>query len=317
MSQASPIVELLARRRLHAYEERSACRAYAYGVDVRRSQWWMQSTLGGRMTRAMDRLWPRLLEQLQTRWGATDDRILPRTLAEELDVIVGILRTAAPCVHLIHPRYSDTAPLLLPVSSANGLDTHLFLDPTQLLALPALTRQFLLGRAVAHLQCGHGVYFSGQLLIQERSSHRSLWPWLRPILRPWSRVMVFSADRAGAGACGSIEAAKIALDHRFTPQQERYNWDREVPMAQRKQAMEDFSQSSSFARLSRLREIAMEDSHHRVQNPSDSPDKAQIEDPFRRLEAEDKWKSSPKNDMDELWSLAYCDQRLTEALGIF
>lgn len=278
----------------------------------------MQSTLGGRMTRAMDRLWPRLLDQLQTRWGATDDRILPQALADELDTSVTILRAAPPCVHLIHPRYSDTAPLLLPVSSANGLDTHLFLDPTQLLALPAPTRQFFLGRALAHLQCGHGVYFTGQLLIQERSSHRSLWPWLRPMVRPWSQVMVFSADRAGAGACGSVEAAIEALGHNFTPQQERYNWDHEVSLSKRKQALEDFAQSSSFARLRRLRKLSLAAQHSSSKAKGDSHEKAQIEDPFRRL---DETKASPpaqnQENADDLWSLAYCDQRLTHDLGIF
>src|SRR5688572_26169999 len=68
--QAADLAQFVQRRELAAYESRLARAAYAYGVDLRRSLWLDQSTLGEPLIRGVDRRWARstaalLAEDLQ------------------------------------------------------------------------------------------------------------------------------------------------------------------------------------------------------------------------------------------------------------
>src|SRR5262249_50598626 len=71
--------------------------------------------------------------------------------------------------------------------------------------------------------------------------------FIRTMLRPWSRVSIFSADRAGLLAVGDLQVALEALRAHVDP---GVPWYPELPAASmRVQALEDFDQSRVMTRL--------------------------------------------------------------------
>lgn len=320
-SNETPTNELakgLGLRKVALYEERRAARAYAYGVSDRRIHSWVQSTLGGRIGRSIDRSWPGFVRDLQQRWSTEQSPPLEHALAQELLDLCQILRCALPQVHVVHPGSDLNLPVILPMASANGLDLRLWVNTEELGAMPSATRSFWLGHALGHLQCGHGVYFATRMRMKFHGES-SAWQWLLPLLRRAARLMVFSADRAGAGACASIEAAKNAL---LTPQAvaiQDWMGQATVPVALRLKALEDFGKTANFERMVQLRA--------KLRPPKFQPGPTLIsqagppadDDPFRRLElGQNAPTEEEKPSIQEArWSLSRCDQRLTQQLGMY
>lgn len=308
----------IASRKLASYEERVAARAYAYGVSDRRIHRWVQSTLGGRVGRSIDRSWPGFIRDLQQRWSTEHSPPLGESLATEILDLCAVLRCAVPQVHVVQPGSDLDLPVILPMASANGLDTRLWVNIQELSGMSAPTRAFWLGHALGHLQCGHGIYFATRMRMKFHGES-STWQWLLPVLRRGARLMVFSADRAGAGACGSIDTARSVL---LTPQAERIQeWmgQAKVSTPLRLQALEDFGKTANFERMVRLKMQRQQESCASEVSGTSDRNPARVEDPFRRLEASTFGRNEDDggHESEPRWSLSYCDRRLTEGLGMY
>lgn len=312
----SELAQGIASRKITSYEERIAARAYAYGVSERRIHRWVQSTIGGRVGRSIDRSWPGFVRDLQQRWGTEHSPQINDHLAREIIELCQVLHCAIPQVHVVQPGSDLDLPVILPMASANGLDLRLWINAEELEGMSPATRAFWLGHALGHLQCGHGIYFATRMRMKFHGDS-SAWQWLLPILRRAARLMVFSADRAGAGTCGSIDAARTVL---LTPQAKRIQaWmgQAKVSTPLRLQALEDFGKTANFERMVRLK--AQRHQEELPSIPVHTNDRAHDEDPFRRLDPKTFRNSSQElgDDAEPRWSLSYCDRRLTEGLGMY
>ena len=81
---------------------------------------------------------------------------------------------------------------------------------------------------------------------------------LRSAMSPWTKVMFFSADRAGLIACGRLETAVAVIENPPIPvgvnSEPDMSWLPPAPSAaERIQALEEFARSAVFARVTALR----------------------------------------------------------------
>lgn len=309
----------IAGRKLACYEERVAARAYAYGVSDRRIHRWIQSTIGGRVGRSIDRSWPGFVRDLAQRWSTDHSPALSDALATEIIDLCQVLRCAVPQVHVVQPGSDLDLPVILPMASANGLDLRLWVNVEELESMTQATRSFWLGHALGHLQCGHGIYFSTRMRMKIHGES-SAWQWLLPVLRRAARLMVFSADRAGAGACASIEQARSVLLTDQAARIQEWMGQTKVSTPLRLQALEDFGKTANFERMVQLK--AQQQAQELPMMPViATTDRARAvdEDPFRRLDTKAFEQSAEPtiNDTEPRWSLAYCDLRLTQGLGMY
>ena len=240
---AIDIAQLVKRREQFAYEQHLARSTYAYGVDLRRSAWLDRSTVGDPLMRSVDRRWNALTTDLSA------DALLPAgtTLsAGVMDRLLGLVRMLHapwPSVRLLQPAVAEQWPVVTPLGTTKGGSHWLVVDKARLEALPPSEQAFLLGSAVAHLQCDHGPLFAAHLMAH-RSGRAGI---IRTLLKPWSRVCVFSADRAGLIAVDQLEHAQDALRAHADP---GISWLPPSPdIAQRLRALEEFSKSRLLARL--------------------------------------------------------------------
>ncbi len=323
VSQAPDLGQFVQHRQLDAYEQGMARHSYAYGVDLRRSRWLAGSTVGNAVVRAVDRAWPRLAAHLMDE-AMQDGHRTPTELLAEIASHMSLLRAPLPTVRLLRPSARGRWPLVTPLGATRGGATWLVLDVEALLALDPTTRAFLLGAGLGHLHCDHAVYFSAYLLASRRVGQSDAEAgesgisvrMVRSILAPWTRLMSFSADRAGLLCCGDLDRAIMALESPPVPVGEgalrAYEWLPPVPdTATRVHALQEFAQSTIFARVSamraRQRELSLELSPP-VLRPSASESEG--------AEAPSKPPPVDVHVPADAWSLARVDARLTSRLRL-
>lgn len=263
---------------------------YAYGVDVRRSRWLASTNFGNTVVRAVDRRWPDLASRLEHEVLAPANTTLPISLLDEISTVGNRLRSPRPVIRVLKAGLEEPWPLVTVFGPANG-DVHwLVLDLSAVMALEPAQRAFALGYGLGHLQCDHGVYNAAHRLAYEAAGLSVRL--VRTVLTPWSKVMPFSADRAGLLACGDLETAKITLAI-LRAAEKRVPWLPPPPDdSHRDRALDEFARSAVFAR-----EVARRE--HEAQ-PAVPDDDAPFDPPVP----------------DDAWSLARCDTRLTERLRI-
>ncbi len=241
---AIDIAQLVGRREQFAYEQHLARSTYAYGVDLRRSAWLDRSTVGDPLMRSVDRRWNGLITDL-----SADAVLAPGTTlsAEVMDQLLGLVRLLHapwPSVRVLQPALAERWPIVTPLGTTKGGSHWLIIDKQRLEALPASERTFLLAAGVAHLQCDHGPLYAAHLMAHRSGRGEG---FVRTLLRPWSKVSVFSADRAGLIAVDELDLARDALRAHADP---AIPWLPPVPdVAERLRAIEEFSKSRLLARL--------------------------------------------------------------------
>jgi hypothetical protein len=330
---ASDVTALLQRREVLAYEQRVARSAYAYGVDLRRAQWLDNSTFGEPIMRAVDRKWNALVADLSGSILQDASRTAPLALMEEIARIARLLRAPMPTLRLLVRGLAPQRwPSITPLGTTKGAVHWLVVDPDLLAALPPHERAFLIGSALADLQCDHGPVYSAHLMTDRAEWGNGL---VRVLLRPWAFVGAFSADRGGLIACGDLAAATSALRvHADTGAA----WlPARPPLAQREAALADFDRSSTMTRLRVLldrhrvavHELSVIESRSTPTPPAEAPTEAKDEvapegadrDPYRRPASTEGPKAPERDEEMEralagAWSLARCDARLTRRLGL-
>lgn len=250
---AADLPQFIQRRELAAYEQRLARTAYAYGVDLRRAQWLSGSTVGDPLMRAVDRRWSRLVQSLEEDSLRPQRKAPPTPLLEELAGLIHMLRAPLPTLRVLRPEVAAQWPAITPLGTTKGGIHWLVLDLDRVMALPADERTFALAAGLGHLQCDHGAIFAAHLMAQRGTGtgahdegRRPLLTVVRGLLRPWARVAVFSADRAGLVATASLPVALRAIERQHA---EHVEWMPRWPeLESRRRALEDFDRSAILAR---------------------------------------------------------------------
>lgn len=314
MSDGPDLSHFVQHRQLDVYEQSMARQGYAYGVDLRRSRWLASSTVGNALVRAVDRAWSELSDHL-AREVVLEARRAPPSLLREIAGHMNLLRAPLPTVKLLRPEQRGRWPLVTPLGATRGGALWLILDVDALAALDASKRAFLLGSGLGHLHCDHAVFFSAHLLASRREGNLSSRRFsadvqiqaLRSAMVPWTKVMVFSADRAGLIACGRLETAVAMIENPPIPLgpvalgvSEESSWLPPLPPpAVRIHALEEFARSARFARETALRARQRELARNVTQQAGAEPE-------------------SPENIHvpADAWTLARVDARLTARLNL-
>ena len=283
-----------------------ARQGYAYGVDLRRSRWLAGSTVGNALVRAVDRAWPTLAEHLEAEvlCEALGDDPTTLGLLRELAAHMNLLRAPLPTVKRLRSEQRGRWPLVTPLGATRGGALWLILDVDALVALAPDQRAFLLGAALGHLHCDHAVFFSAHLLANRREGNLQIRA-LQSAMIPWTKVMAFSADRAGLIACGRLETAVAVIENPPIPvgsqPEPQMRWLPELPApAVRVRALEEFARSAVFARVTAMRARQRELARNvTLLDPAPSGDEAdRVHVPA------------------DAWSLARVDARLTARLNL-
>jgi hypothetical protein len=297
----------LQRRRLKNYERSMARLSYAYGVDVRRSWWLAQSTIGNSLVRAVDRRWAMLARELMEHDFEDAARLLAPDLLQRIGRLQHLLRAPLPALRALRAgaRASGRWPWVTPLAPTHG-DVHwLVLDLEALAARTESELDFVLASALGHLQCDHGVFFTAHLLAARREG--LALGVVRRALAPWSRVMAFSADRAGLLAAGDLDTALDMLQSRAEADA-AIDWLPPLPAIElRAEALREFDRSVVMARIRTARAngnvaISLGDDVGPPPSPS-SPSPPAAPPPTVGIP-------------EDAWSLARCDERLTGRLRL-
>lgn len=254
---AADLPQFIQRRELAAYEQRLARTAYAYGVDLRRAQWLSGSTVGDPLMRTVDRRWSRLVHSLEEDSLRPQRKAPPTALLEELAGLIHMLRGPLPTLRVLRPEVAAQWPAITPLGTTKGGIHWLVLDLDRIMAMPADERTFVLAAGLGHLQCDHGPIFAAHLMAHRgtgtgsheeghRPSSGPVMATVRGLLRPWAKVAVFSADRAGLVATASLPVALRAIERQHD---EQVGWMPRWPALEaRRRALEDFDRSAIMAR---------------------------------------------------------------------
>ncbi len=353
---AIDITQLMGRRQQFAYEQHLARSTYAYGVDLRRSAWLDHSRLGDPLMRSVDRRWNGLVNDLSAEQLQPAGSTLSSAVMDEVLGLVRMLHAPWPSVRLLQPGAAEHWPIVTPLGTTKGGSHWLVVDKDRLESLPAGERTFLLAAALGHLQCDHGPLFTAHLMAHRAGRAEGI---VRTLLRPWSRVCIFSADRAGLIAVDSLDEARDALRAHADP---GVPWLPPVPdLGERLRALEEFSKSRVLTRLrlsgprgswslaprlaqpgqpeqpptdgdeSSSDETTASETPAEARPPSADVDSvAEAEADGERMaveqEVRDQARDAQEDELAEArareraladaWSLARCDQRLTQRLGL-
>ena len=321
MSKGPDLRHFVQHRQLDVYEQSMARRGYAYGVDLRRSRWLASSTLGNPLVRAVDRAWPELAAHLLDE-ALLDGQTTPTSLLRELAAHISLLRAPLPTVRLVRAEQRGRWPLVTALGATRGNAQWLVLDAEALAALDADKRAFLLGSGLGHLHCDHAVFFTAHLLAKRREGTSSIRA-LQAALQPWTKVMMFSADRAGLLACGRLASAIAVIENPPVPigDDPDPRWLPPLPSAAvRVQALEEFARSAVFARIeatrARQRELARDASliaPRKLERERDEPDAETTNQSSTPPPAPEPESIHVPADA---WSLARVDARLTDRLNL-
>ena len=241
---AIDIAQLVGRREQFAYEQHLARSTYAYGVDLRRSAWLDRSTVGDPLMRSVDRRWNGLITNLSADALLAPGTTLSAGVMDQLLGLVRLLHAPWPSVRVLQPAVAERWPIVTPLGTTKGGSHWLIIDKGRLEALPESERTFLLASGIAHLQCDHGPLYAAHLMAHRSGRGEGL---IRTLLRPWSKVSVFSADRAGLIAVDELDLARDALRAHADP---AVPWLPPIPdVGERLRAVEEFSKSRLLTRL--------------------------------------------------------------------
>jgi len=241
---AIDLAQLVGRREQFAYEQHLARSTYAYGVDLRRSAWLDSSRLGDPLMRTVDRRWNSLTTNLSADALQPGGSNLSSGVMDQLLGLVRLLHAPWPSIRVLQPGVAERWPIVTPLGTTKGGSHWIIVDKDRLEALNDSERAFLLGSAISHLQCDHGPLFTAHLMAHRSGRGESV---VRTLLRPWSRVCAFSADRAGLLAVDELDIARAALRAHADP---GVPWLPPMPdLAERLRALEEFSKSRVLARL--------------------------------------------------------------------
>jgi hypothetical protein len=298
VSEPLDLAHYLQHRQLGVYEQSMARLSYAYGVDIRRSRWLASSTLGNALVRAVDRGWPELAtELLEQELDGPEGGRVPSGLLREIMGHMRLLRAPLPTLRRVRPRAASENPkwpLITPLGATHGGVHWLVLDVDAVQKLDDPVRAFVLGAGLGHLQCDHGVFYTAHVMASRREGGLPI-RMIRRALTPWSRVMAFSADRAGMLATDSLEASIEGIGVLVARESEGITWLPHGPtFEQRRRALEEFARSAVYARVHAL--------------------KQRQRDVASLVAREDE---APVGVPEDAWSLARVDRRLTQRLGIF
>lgn len=306
MSTPIDLGRFIQRRHFRAYERDLARGTYAFGVDVRRVRWLTTSAIGQATLRSIEHAWYRLADELIAGELGFPQRPEEIPLLDELATLCQLLHTTPPAVRLLAPeaRASGQWAPVTPLGDPRSSDDWLVLDPDALARMDDGVRAFHLAAGLGHLQCGHGVLFIAHLVGQRRG----LLGLYRRLLRPWSRLAAFSADRAGLLAVGDLDTALRALDTAAEPA-----WHPDsAPLAERRRALTEFAESAVVARIRTQRAAAGETRRSIEALIGALPD--------TDTDTEAAPPEPPAADAgvpDHAWTLARCDGRLTRRLRLF
>lgn len=297
---SADLARFLQRRKLTAYQEGMARHAYAYGVDLRRARWLTNSSVGNTLVRAVDRRWPVLSRDLVEEGELTAADRAPSRLLRLVAECMQLLRAPLPTVRLVGDaaRQAGRWPLATGLGPTHG-DVHwLILDAEGLEQLDPQQAAFHIGAGLADLQCDHGVFTTAHLLAARREGDVAT-RMVRAALGPWSRVMAFSADRAGLLCAPDRDAAFSALEaHHAALEGRALGWMPPRPdLEARRRALDEFDKTKVVARVRAAR----------ARNTDAAP----------TLEAPEEGAGGELGVPDDAWSLARVDARLTRRLGLF
>lgn len=339
----------LQRRRLDLYEQAVARQGYAYGVDVRRSRWLARSSLGNAAVRVVDRAWSKLSQRLSEEVLQDPNEGIHPAILAELAAFKTLLRAPRPALLLLKPEASADGswPAITALGPARGGARWLVLDPVALEAMDVRERRFWLASGLAHLQCGHGVFYTAHLLLKMGEAPRGI-AMLRRVLTPWSRVMAFSADRAGLLASVSLDDGLYALE-KLSARESEVPWlPRPPTLDMRRVALDEFERSIVVARIraariNRAQSVSVVEernekpAHGKKRDAKEDATKAADEEQAPTLDeppraaklpqsANEGPSTEPATDPSDeaqvahvpenAWSIARCDRRLTERLGL-
>lgn len=329
VNAAADLAKFIQRRELLAYETRLARMVYAYGADRRRSSWLDHSLFGEPLIRSVDRRWNKLVATLQEQHVMPASEAPPMEVMEELARMIRLLRAPLPTLRVSKAGADPSAwPIVTALGTTKGASHWLVLDTDRLMALDPVSRTFMLAQGVGNLQCEHGPMYAAHLMAHLAGRGLGL---VRTMLRPWSRVSVFSADRAALLAIGELEPTLEALRIHADP---GVTWLPPMPpVSLRVEALQDFDKSRVMVRLRMMYTdpgqwtIASQmrtPGGFKLEMPNFAADKAKGEDEKTELPPEPETPPEPppeKNSALEealaaAWSLARCDVRLTRKLGL-
>ena len=292
-----PLAAWMTRRHNAAHKERRSRDAYAYGVDVRRTRWFTQQRVIGAALRAVERGWHAQWSTLRAK-ALEPDVSCPEGLLRELARCVEILGAPTPAISCLRESAHLTGawPTVTPLGTSHGDMHHLVLDLRALALLSAAERRFAIASALGHLQCDHGVLFTAAL----RGTAPDAPGWIKLLLRgltPITRIMCFSADRAGLLCSDDLEAAMEGM--------------RQQVAETRSSATRWLPASASFdLRVIALREFHQSDVYARVTS-------ARVVNATRRATATASAPPTTAHVPDDAWSVTRVDQRLTQRLGLY
>lgn len=289
--------------------------SYAYGVDVRRFGWLSESMVAQTVMRALELRWDRVADDLMRGELQVPEGAATLPFLQEIVRIAELLRLTLPTVRLVAPAARGRWPLVTLLGNARSSDDWLILDVPGLAALSQAERAFLLGQALGHIQCGHTPLFMAHYVShREGAGHLPL----RLFLHAWSRLCAFSADRAGLLAAGEFEPALRMME--LTAREPPPWYPNLADIGERRRALEEFDRSRIVARVRSSQRFAQE--HPSVpelvtqllrQEPPDALPEGQAPPPPPAAVPP----AAPGYEVPaDAWSLARCDQRLTQRLGI-
>ncbi|TPV95290.1 MAG: hypothetical protein B7733_10570 [Myxococcales bacterium FL481] len=318
------------RKRLRSYEFELAARAYAYGVDLRRTRWLFGSSLGGVLVRRVDRAWPSVVAELERDHLRPTQWAFAPSVLELLDEVTALLHCVRPLLRAVSSP--EPWPVATPLAPAHGGEPWLLLNVARLDELAPSARAFAIGSALAHAQCGHGALFAAHwLAARDRRQAPVQASWFRRLIRPWTAVAAFSADRAGLLACRDLDVAIAGIERELADSEAAAWWPTFAGAEPRARALRDFDHSLSMARVRAVGHHLV-DMTHAVESPTpgngpptnastdprrDSSDTDQDSDPTSDVGPATAGEDEPVGVPPDAWSLARCDQRLTERLGLY
>ncbi|HEY0134273.1 MAG TPA: hypothetical protein VGB85_09340 [Nannocystis sp.] len=317
------------RRQFRSFEQDLARVTYAYGVDVRRFRWLNQSMAAQTVMRALELRWSAVAEELMRGELQVPEGAATLPFLQEIVRIAELLRVTLPSVRLVTPSARGRWPLVTALGNARNSDDWLVLDAHALAELSSPQRAFLLAQGLGHIQCGHAALFMAHYVsFHDHRGHAGI----RLALRPFSRLAAFSADRAGLLASGEFEPAAQMLVRSVEHLPPWY-----PPLADlsdRHRALEEFDRSRVVARVRSSRRFAEEHPSVRAlvdqlmqhSEPAALTDGAATAPEITSASTADTRAAAAAGPQAfaagyevpaEAWSLARCDQRLTQRLGIF
>ncbi|MGB1275125.1 MAG: hypothetical protein ACPG77_05190, partial [Nannocystaceae bacterium] len=312
-----------------AYEQDMARGCYAYGVDIRRGSWFGNSAVAQTAMRSLELRWLQLGDELM----ASGELLYPEDprlvgVLSEIVALAGLLHADVPGLRLLSDkaRSSGNWSVVTPLGNTRGTTNWLAVDAEALLAQSPAQRRFLLGSALGHLQCGHGILFTSRV-ITVRDGGLGLTARL---LRPWTKVAVFSADRAGMLAAGELDASLMAVAAETSSQAAYLPEFPEYSI--RRRALEDFDHTRVVARMRTQRSLLTERAGRAIAGAQLRAKAAEKGAEASEAEPTDSEPASSEAESTEAestatgddnrgvprsaWPVARCDQRLTRRLGL-